>query len=115
MNVRLHHLEDTAEQLEVAALLRLKWMLDKEWDDRPVQITTSAHAKGRSVAMIASDDSATEELLQRVQQLDVAFVLHDGELRQHLAVRPHPGMKCDPDMKTAFTVHETCDPFRLEL
>ena len=50
-----------------------------------------------------------------MQQLDVAFVLHDGELRKHLAVRPHAGMNRDPDMKTAFTIHETCNPFRLEL
>ena len=67
-------------------------MLDKEWDDRPEQIATSAHAVGCSVAMIAPDDSATEEISQRVQQLDVAFVLHDGELWQHLAVHPHAGM-----------------------
>ena len=65
--------------------------------------------------MIVPDDSAAEELFQRVQQLDIALVLHDGELWQHLAVRPHVGMDCDPDMKTAFTVHEACDPFCLEL
>ena len=115
MNVQFHHLEDAAKQREVAALLRLKWMLDKEWDDRPEQIVSPTHAEGCSVAMIASDDSATEELSHCVQQLDVALVLHDGELWKHLAAQPHIGVSGDPDMKTAFTVHETCDPFRLEL
>ena len=114
MNVQLHHLENTAEQLEVAALLRLKWMLDKEWDDRLQQIASSAHAVRCSIAMIAPDDSAAKKLSYFVQQPDVALVLHDGEFRKHLAVHPHTGMNRDPDMETAFTVHEACDPFRLE-
>ena len=90
-------------------------MLDEEWNDRPQQVAASAHAVGRSIAMIVSDDSATEESSQRVQQLDVAFVLHDSEFGQHLAVRSHTGMMRYPDMKTSFTVHESCDPFCLEL
>jgi hypothetical protein len=92
MNVQLHHLEYTAEQQEIAALLRLERMLDKEWDDRPQQVASAAHAVGCSVAMVPSDDSATEEVPQRMQQLDVAFVLHDGEFGKHLAVHPHAGM-----------------------
>jgi hypothetical protein len=115
MNVQLHHLEHVAKQHEVAALLRSERMLDEEWDDRPNQIGASAHAIGCSVAMISTDDSTAKESTQRVKQSDVALVLHDGEFRKHLAARPHPGMCCDPDMKTAFTVHEACDPFRLEL
>ena len=115
MNVLLHHHQHTAEQLEVAALPTLKRMIEKEWDDRPEQVAPFAHAIGRSVAMIVSDDSAAEESFQRVQQPDVALVLHDGEFRKHLAAHPHAGMNSDPDMKTSLTVHETCDPFRLEL
>jgi len=114
MNVQFHHLEYAAKQREITALLRLERMLDKEWDDRPHQVASAAHAIGCSVAMITPDDSATEEALQLVQQLDVALVLHDGELWQHLVVRSHARMNSDPDMKTTFTVHETCDPFRLE-
>ncbi len=90
-------------------------MREKEWDDRPEQIAPSPHAVGRSVAMIAPDDSATKKCFRRMQQLDVALVLHDGEFRKHLAVRPHAGMSRDPDVETSFTVHESCDPFRLEL
>ena len=99
MNVLLHHHQDTAKQLEVDALPTLEWMIEKEWDDRPEQVAPLAHAIGRSVAMIAPDDSAAEETLQRMQQLDVAFVLHDGEFWQHLAVRPHAGVNRNPDVK----------------
>jgi len=115
MNVQLHQLEYAAKQREITALLSLKRMLDKEWDDRPHQVASAAHAVGCSVAMIPPDDSTAEELLQCVQQLDVAFVLHDGEFRKHLTVHPHVRMNRYPDMETTFTVHEACDPFRLEL
>ena len=115
MSVLLHHLEDTAKDLEVAALTTLERMREKEWDDRPEQVAPSPHAKGCSIAMIAPDDSTAEKLLQRVQQLNVALVLHDGELRKHLAMHPHVGMNRDSHMKTAFTVHETYNPFCLEL
>jgi hypothetical protein len=114
MNVQLHHLENAAKQHEVAALLRLERMRDEEWDDRPNQVTAPAYAICRPVAMIPPDDSAAEKRAQRVKQLDVAFVLHDGEFGEHLAVHPHARMCRDPDMKTAFTIHETCYPFRLE-
>ena len=114
MSVRLHHLEHATEQPEIVALPRAKRMLDEEWDDRPIQIAASAHAEGCSVAMVASDDSTAEKRAQLVQQPDVALVLHDGEFRKHLAVRPHVGMNCNPNMKTTLTVHETCYPFRLE-
>jgi len=64
--------------------------------------------------MVSPDDSTAEKRAQRVKQSDVALVLHDSEFRKHLVVRPHAGMYSDPDMKTPLTVHETCDPFRLE-
>ena len=115
MNVRLHHLEDAAKLQEVAAFLGLERMRDEEWDDRPNQVTALTHAISGSVAMVSPDDSAAEKHAQRVKQLDVALVLHDGEFGKHLVVRPHARMCCNPDMKTTFTVHETCDPFRLEL
>jgi len=92
MNVLLHHLEDAAKQIEVAALLTLERMREKEWNDRPEQVAPPAHAIRCSVAMIAPDDSAAEESSQRVQQLDVAFVLHDGEFRKHLTAHPHASM-----------------------
>ena len=68
-----------------------------------------------SVAMIAADDSAPEMGFQRMQKLRVAFVLHDGELREYLIAADHIGMLTDPDVKAAFTVHESCNPLCLEL
>jgi len=115
MNVPLHHEENATKHVEVVALPRLEGMLKKERDDRPDQIASLAHPVGCSIAMISPDDSASEECFQRMQQPDVAFVLHDGEFGKHLEVHPHVRMNGNPNMKTSFTVHETCDPFRLEL
>ena len=92
MNVLLHHSENATKQLEVLALPRSERMLDEEWDDRPLKIAAPSHAIGCPVAVIHPDDSAAKIRLQRTQELDVAFVLHDGELGEHLAVRPHVGM-----------------------
>jgi hypothetical protein len=49
--------------------------------------------------------------LQRMQELDIAFVLHDSELRQNLITARHIGMFRNPDVEAAFTVHESCHPF----
>ena len=92
MNVLLHHRENAPKDVEIVALARLERMYEKEWNDRPNQIAALAHSVRCSVAMIAPDDSTAKEPLQCVQQLDVAFVLHDGELWQYLPARSHIGM-----------------------
>ena len=50
-----------------------------------------------------------------MKELHIAFVLHDGEFRQDLITGLHVRMNIDPDMKTPFTVHEACHPFRFKL
>jgi hypothetical protein len=92
MLVRLHHAKHANEDFKVLALPGLERMLSKEWDDRPIQIASLSHSERRPVAVIASHDSAAEEFLQCKEQLDVAFVLHDGEFGKHLAVHPQTGM-----------------------
>ena len=106
--------KNAPKDFEIVALPRLERMNEKEWNDRPNQIAASAHSVGRAVVVVAPDDSTAERRPQCDQQLNVAFVLHDGEFWQHLPARPHAGMRCNADMETTFAVHESCDPFRLE-
>ena len=93
MNVLLHQSKYANKDCEIIAFPRTERMLKKEWNDHLEQLAPAAHAIGCSIAMIDSDDSTTEVLLNRVQQADVALVLHDGELREHLAAHPHAGMR----------------------
>ena len=115
MFVRLHHSKHAMKDFEIIALSRLEWMLQKEWDDRPEQIAPSPHAKGATVIVISSHDSAAKEILQRMQELDVAFVLHDGEFREYLKTGCHFSVGIDPHVKATFTVHEACNPLRVQL
>jgi hypothetical protein len=43
--------------------------------------------------MIPSDNATAEIRLERVEKLNVAFVLHDGELRKYLKAYSHVGMR----------------------
>src|SRR4030095_15634391 len=65
--------------------------------------------------MVASDDAAPEVGLKRLHEPRTACVLHDGELRKYLVAGFRLGMLVDPNVKAAFTVHEACHPFGLEL
>src|SRR5687767_12629434 len=50
-----------------------------------------------------------------MQELHIAFVLHDGEFREDLKTGAHLGMCIDPDVEAPFTIHETCDPLSRQL
>ena len=45
-----------------------------------------------------------------MKYLHITFVLNYGEFRKNLIAAFHVIMLIDPDMKTAFTVHKTCNP-----
>ena len=115
MIARIHQLEHAAKCFKIRALLRLQRVLDEEWNDALQQVLLTAHPVGPPVAVIRSNHAAPEVVLQCLQQFHIAFVLHDGELRKNLKTTFQVGVSIDTNMKAAFTVHETCDPFRLEL
>ncbi len=115
MFATLHQQNDASKLLEVDALPRFQRVLDEEWNDARAQLLQPADAVSHLFAMILADDPTPEVSLQRMQELHIAFMLHDGELRQNLIAVDHIGMLRNPDVETAFTVHETYDPFRLKL
>jgi len=106
----LHHQHHRSKLLEVDALLSAERVLDEEWDDDLEQVLLGSHAIRHPTAVVDSYDSTAEERLDRIEELNIAFVLHDGELREYLIARLHVVVWIDADMKTAFTVHEACDP-----
>src|SRR5207237_8923460 len=62
-----------------------------------------------------SHDFATEKRFECMEQLNIAFVVHDGEFRQDLNAGCHLRMRADSDVKTAFAVHKTYDPLSIEI
>jgi hypothetical protein len=115
MFARIHLQKNRAELLEVHAFLRLQRVLYKKWDDAPEQILLTPYPKGHSIAVVRANHAATEKRFQGKEQLNVAFVLHDGEFRQHLDAGLHIGMLVEPNVKASLSVHETCDPLCVEL
>jgi len=59
-------------------------MRHKERDNPFLEMLEFSDAIGHPVAVIDPHDAATEELLQRVQQLDVPLMLNNRELWKHL-------------------------------
>jgi len=115
MFVLLHQAEHVAELLKIDALPGTERMLFEEWNDAFDQLLALPHSIGHSVAMVLANHAASEIRLDRVQELRIAFVLYDGELRQDLHSHRHALVSRDTDMKATFAVHESCDPFRVEI
>jgi len=110
MIASLHHHQDAPELLEVQPLLGLERVLEKKWDDPRRQLLQPTDPVGHPIAMIASDDTAPEVGFQCMKDLRIAFLLHDGELRQYLITAGHIGVAKHADVEAALTVHEPCHP-----
>ena len=100
MIARFHLQKNRAELFEVHAFLRLQRVLYEKWDDAPEQILLTPYPKGHSIAVVRTNHATTEKRLQGKEQLNVAFVLHDGEFRQHLDAGLHIGMLVEPNEKS---------------
>jgi hypothetical protein len=66
----------------------------------------------KSILMISPHNSALKELLQRIENLDISFVLYDSEFRQDLVSHLHFRMLVDADVKAPFAIHESDNPVR---
>ncbi len=85
-------------------------MLFEKWNDALEQVSLAPHAVSHPIAVIGSNNTTTEILLQRVQNLHITLVLYDGELRKNLIAALHVSVLVDPNMKAALTIHKTCYP-----
>jgi hypothetical protein len=64
--------------------------------------------------VVTSHHAAPEERLECVEQLYVPFMLHDGELGEHLDLRSLFWVRIDVDEEAAFAVHEPYHPVCVE-
>ena len=112
---RSHHADDSPELGEVGPLLGLERVLLEERDDALEQMLLPSHPIRHPVAVVPANHATTEVRLECVENLRVALVLNDGELREHLVAAGHVGMRIDLDVEAAFTVHESRDPLRFEV
>ncbi len=115
MASRLHQEEHVTELLEVHALLRLQRMFDEEWNDELNEVFLAPHPIGPTIAVVCSNDATAKEGLESVQELDIALVLNDGELRKYLIAYIQVRMTVYSDMKAAFTVDEAGDPLGIKV
>ena len=90
-------------------------MLIKERNDDIVQVIQSPNSICHPLRVVPSNHAAPEELLECVEQLDIAFVLYNGEFREYLKSGSHLWMPVDGDEETAFAVHESDNPLRFQL
>jgi hypothetical protein len=88
-------------------------MLFKEGNNPFVEVIQPPDPVGHSISVILSHDAATEELLQRVQQLNVTSMLNNREFGEHLKLAGHLGVRVDADVETSFAVNKSHNPLGL--
>jgi hypothetical protein len=76
-----HHEENASELDEVLTFPRHQRVLNEVWNDVLQKVILTPHSIGHSIAVILPNHATTEICLQGVQDLHIAFVLHDSELR----------------------------------
>jgi len=88
-------------------------MLFKERNNPFGEVIEPPDSIRHSITVILSHHSATEEFLQRMEQLNITSMLNDGEFGEHLELAGHFWMWVDADVETTFAVNETYHPLGL--
>ena len=88
-------------------------MLFKEGNDPFYEVIQPPDSISHPVAVICSNHPTAEELLQRVEKLNIPTVLDNCEFREHLKLAGHLGMRIDADVKTTFAVNEPYNPLSI--
>ncbi len=85
-------------------------MVFKEGNNPFGKVVQPPDPVGHAIFVISPNDPATEELLQRVEQLDITAMLDDSEFGEHLKLARHLGMRVDADVETTFAVNKPNNP-----
>ena len=88
-------------------------MLFEERNDPFDEVIQPPNPVCHSITVIGSDHSASEELLQCVEQLNIAAMLDDREFGENLILAGHLGMPVDADVKTTLSVDKSNNPLSL--
>ena len=89
-------------------------MLLEEGNDLLIQVIQTPNSICHSLPVIRSNHAAPKEFFERMQQLDIALVLHNGELRKHFESGSHLRVSVDADEEATFAVNESNHPLRFQ-
>ncbi len=110
------HMENHPAEFQVVLpLSRFEDVLVEEWNDAVFEMLEPTHSPAHTVAVIVSHDAAVKELLDRVKQRNVAFVLNDCKLGQHLDAQCHISVTGDSDVKATFAVGKADHPLGIQV
>ena len=114
MHSLLHKPDYLTKLVEIMTLLRLQWIPFEEGNDFLYKIHHAAHPIRLPVTVVGSHHSTTEVLSECIQNVDIALVLDNGELRKHLISYRHLRMCIDADEEATFPINESHDPLRIK-
>jgi hypothetical protein len=105
-----NQVKNLSEPREVDPLFRFQRMLFEEGNDPFDEVIQPPNPVRHPITVIGSNNSAPEEFLQSMEQLNVAAMLDDREFREHLKLAGHLWMWSDADVKATFTVDKSDYP-----
>ncbi len=114
MRSLLHQEKTIAEFEEIHVFLRLERMLHEERNDAFEQMLLPANAVRHAVRMIHANNAASEMRFQRMEDLNVAFVLDHSEFGKNLETGGHLDVRIDANMKASFSIDKSDDPLCFE-
>ena len=82
----------------------------KRRNDAFEQMLFAANAIRHAVLTIYANNAASEMRLQRMEDLNVAFMLDHGEFRKYLEACGHLDVRIDAYMKASFSIDKSDDP-----
>ncbi len=85
-------------------------MLFEEGNDPFVEVIQPPNSISHPITVVRSNHPTAEELLQRVEQLNIPLVLDDREFGEHLKLASHLWMRIDADVETTFAVNKSDNP-----
>jgi hypothetical protein len=109
-----HQLQDLSKFHKIDSLLRFQRMLLEEGNDRLLQMIQAPHSICHALPVIGSNHAAPKESFERMEQLDIALVLHNCELKKHLESGSHLRVLVDADEEATFAVNESNHPLRFQ-
>jgi hypothetical protein len=108
-----HQSQNVRESPRVDALFRFEDVFLEKVRDFSQLIQTS-DAVFRSISVISTDAPEPEEALQGVQDVEIALVLNDAELRNDLESDLDRRVSLDSDEEASFPIDEPNHPIRVE-
>jgi hypothetical protein len=109
----IYQVQDLSEPREVDPFLRFERMLFEERNNPFAKVIEPPDSIRHFIAVILSYYPTAEELLERVEELNVTSMLNDDEFGEYLKLAGHFWMRMDVDVETTFAVNKSDDPLGL--